>query len=115
MWIAIAVIGLLAAFYLIQANRGTKVNLAEKIENGAFIVDVRSPMEYQSGHFEGAVNIPVDQVQQRLSEFGPVEQPIIVYCASGARSGTAQRMLTAAGYTDVHNGGGLMHMMQYQK
>src|SRR5690554_7755207 len=56
----------------------------------AFIVDVRTPGEFASGHFEGAVNIPVKEVEQNLSKFDGEEQ-IVVYCRSGARSGKERK------------------------
>ncbi len=84
--------------------------LKEKIQQGALVVDVRSPTEYQSGHFPGALNIPVDEVAKRLAEFGPKENSIIVYCASGGRSGSAKSYLESMGYANVVNAGGLSNM-----
>lgn len=89
---------------------GDKNMVAEKIKAGALVVDVRTPAEFADGHFKGALNIPVDTVQARMNEFGDKGRPIVVYCRSGARSGRAQQMLQAAGYTDVTNGGGLTDM-----
>jgi len=85
------------------------------IPKGAFIVDVRTPDEYNAGHFPGATNIPLDTVKDRLSEFGDKNRTIVVYCRSGRRSGLAQQILKDAGYTDVQNGGGLSHMMAMKK
>ncbi len=81
----------------------------EKIKAGARIVDVRSPAEFQSGAYPGAVNIPVQELDRRLGEL-PKDRPIVVYCASGARSAAAERMLRARGFADVVNGGGLYQM-----
>ncbi|MDZ4725011.1 MAG: rhodanese-like domain-containing protein [Leptospira sp.] len=82
----------------------------EKISGGALVVDVRTPAEYQSGHYPGALNIPVDQLEKRLDEFGQKDKPIIVYCASGGRSGSAKSYLESIGFTDVTNAGGLSNM-----
>lgn len=76
------------------------------------IIDVRTPMEYSAGAFPNAVNIPLDELPERLSELGDPNREIILYCASGARSGYAQRLLQQSGFTQVTNGGGLVHMMQ---
>jgi len=84
----------------------------EKVAAGAKVVDVRSPMEYQTSHWPGAINIPVGDVAKRLAEFGPTSQPIVVYCHSGNRSGRAQAILQKAGYTDVTNAGGLSDLRQ---
>jgi phage shock protein E len=81
-----------------------------KIQSGAAIIDVRSPEEFNEEAYPNAVNIPVDQIQSRISEFGEKTKPIIVYCASGARSAYAARILKNAGYTDVVNAGGLFDM-----
>jgi len=74
------------------------------------IVDVRTIMEYQSGHVEGAVNIPLDEVQSRINEFEKMSKPIVVYCRSGARSGMAMSILKQSGINEVYNGGGLADM-----
>lgn len=84
--------------------------IKDKIQQGALVVDVRTPAEYQAGHFPGAVNIPVDQVEKRLGEFGGKDKSIIVYCASGGRSGSAKSYLESIGFSDVINAGGLSNM-----
>ena len=85
-------------------------SVQELIENGAKIFDVRSPEEFAGGAYPNAVNIPVDQVESRISEFGDKSDTIVVYCRSGNRSGMAENILRQAGYTDVTNGGGLGDM-----
>lgn len=82
----------------------------EKIKKGALVVDVRTPAEFSAGHYEGAINIPLDQVQSRMNEFGDKDKPIIVYCRSGNRSGQAKKILESSGFKDVINGGGLTSM-----
>jgi len=77
------------------------------IQNGALLIDVRSPGEYASGHIDGARNIPVDQLQGRLKELGDPAKPIVVYCRSGARSGSARSLLKGQGYAHVHNLGAM--------
>lgn len=85
-------------------------DLRQLIANGALVVDVRTVGEFASGHFPGALHIPVDQIGARLEELGPRDQAIVLYCASGARSGRALRMLESAGYQNVINAGGLRDM-----
>jgi phage shock protein E len=82
----------------------------EKIRAGATIVDVRTPDEFMDEHYPNAKNIPVNQLQARIAEFGPKDKAVVVYCASGARSAMAAKMLKAAGYADVMNAGGLEDM-----
>ena len=77
------------------------------VDQGARLVDVRSAVEFASGHVEGAVNIPLDQLPERMSELGSQDQAIVVYCRSGQRSASAKRTLEAAGYRDVFDLGAM--------
>lgn len=81
-----------------------------KIQAGAAIVDVRSPDEFADGAYPGAKNIPVNTLMNRLSDVGPKDKPVVVYCASGGRSAVAQQILKANGFVDVTNAGGLEDM-----
>ena len=87
--------------------------LENKIKAGAKIVDVRTVEEFEEEHFPNALNIPVDQIQRRLIELGEKNKPLVLYCASGARSAYAAKILRSAGYTDVINAGGLNDMPGY--
>lgn len=69
-----------------------------------FLVDVRTPEEFAAGSVKGAVNIPLDQVESRITEFQGKEQ-IVVFCRSGNRSGQAIAILNEHGITNVTNGG----------
>ena len=71
----------------------------------ALVVDVRSPGEFASGHVEGAVNIPVQELGRRLDECGAKDRPIILYCHSGMRAASAQSTLKRAGFSNVVNAG----------
>ncbi len=88
------------------------VTIKEKIQAGARIIDVRSPGEFRDGSYPGAVNIPLATLPARMMELAPKDKPIVLYCASGARSGQAARILKQAGFTDVVNAGGLDDMPQ---
>lgn len=80
--------------------------------NSPIIVDVRTPNEFQSGAYPEAINIELDELMERYGELGNNKsRDIVVYCASGARSAYAQRMLAQIGYTNVRNGGGIATMM----
>ena len=70
------------------------------------LIDVRTPEEFASGHIDGSVNIPVEEMQGRLDDV-PSDVPIVVYCRSGNRSATAARILTEAGYAHVYDLGGI--------
>lgn len=62
---------------------------------GAQVVDVRSPAEHAAGHIEGSINIPVDDLRERLSEVQM--QDVVVYCAVGQRGHIATQILKAHG------------------
>jgi len=85
-------------------------SIKDKIKAGAAIIDVRTPDEFADGHYEGARNIPVNVLGNRLDEVGPKDRPVVLYCASGARSAMAAKMLKASGFADVTNAGGLDDM-----
>jgi phage shock protein E len=82
----------------------------EKIASGARIVDVRTPVEFGDEAYPGAINIPLSTLPARMHELEPRTTPIVLYCASGARSGQAMRFLKQNGFTDVINAGGLDDM-----
>ncbi len=84
----------------------------DKIAAGARVVDVRTPAEFKDGTYPGAINIPVSLLPVRMNELEPKDKPIVLFCASGARSGQAARLLKQAGFTDVVNAGGLDNMPQ---
>jgi rhodanese-related sulfurtransferase len=77
------------------------------------VIDVRSREEYMGGHVSGSENIPLHEVPHRLEEFKAMQQPFVVCCASGNRSGQAERFLKANGI-DCVNGGSWMDVNYYQ-
>ena len=79
--------------------------------NEPLVVDVRTSQEFRQGAVPGAINIPLDDLQRRVSELGSPNREITLYCASGARSAYGQRLLLQLGFTNVKNGGGVMQMM----
>ncbi|MBI3073614.1 MAG: rhodanese-like domain-containing protein [Deltaproteobacteria bacterium] len=77
------------------------------ISEGALLLDVRTPNEYAERHAPGAVNIPVQEIVQRVGECGPKERAIVVYCRSGQRSASALQFLNQVGYAKVFNLGSI--------
>jgi len=65
-------------------------------------IDVRTPEEYAAGHISGSTLIPVDQIEQRLSEI-PKDRQVYVYCHSGRRSAKASAILARHGFTNIEN------------
>ena len=69
-----------------------------------FLLDVRTPGEFAGGHLEGAVLLPVQQMQARLGELSAHrDDPVFIYCQSGNRSTVAAKLLIDAGFTNVMN------------
>jgi rhodanese-related sulfurtransferase len=76
------------------------------MQRGARVIDVRSPEEYASGHLSKAINIPLDQLESRIGQVVTnKEQPLLLHCASGIRSGHGKRILNQLGYTEALNVG----------
>ncbi|MAD43978.1 MAG: hypothetical protein CMI02_03290 [Oceanospirillaceae bacterium] len=98
------------ALYTIALWMFTTVAMAA----GTVWIDVRTPEEFHSGHKDGAVNIPFDQISQRIGELKlEKDADINVYCRSGRRAGVAESTLESLGYTDVDNIGGLDDALKY--
>lgn len=76
------------------------------------VVDVRTPREFARGAFPGAINIPLDSLDDRIDELGSFTRKITVYCATGARSDYARELLQRKGFKNVDNGGGIVQMMR---
>ncbi len=79
--------------------------LAAPANEKPYLLDVRTPLEFAAGHIPGAVNIPVDELRQRLSEL-PRDRTIAAYCQVGQRGYLATRILLQAGFQAVNIGGG---------
>lgn len=72
------------------------------------ILDVRSVDEFASGHLQGARNIPHDRIAEEIVAVVPDKTtPVILYCRSGRRAGTALNAMRGLGYENVSNFGGL--------
>jgi len=83
------------------------------IDNGALLLDVRSPGEYAAGHLPGAVNVPFNEVERHKEKLGgDTDREIVVYCAVGARASAAQRTLARMGYKRVFNAKSFQRMME---
>lgn len=74
----------------------------EKMDDGAAVIDVREPHEYNAGHVPDATLIPVNSVYARREEL-PKDKDVIFVCAVGQRSALAAEMAAAAGLTRIFN------------
>ena len=77
-------------------------DLQSRNDETSILLDVRSEEEYAWGHLEGAVNIPVDDLRERLEEV-PEDKAVWIYCQMGIRGYIAQRILMQKGFGEVYN------------
>lgn len=78
-------------------------------------IDVRTAEEYRAGHLEGAVHIPFDEIEQKITTISADKtQDIQLYCRSGRRSGIALETLRRMGYNNVTNAGAYEQLKQKQ-
>jgi len=101
-----------AASSSVPDNIGAEEAIA-LIRGGGMLLDVRTPPEYQSGHIEEALNIPLQSLQAGPVQGLPADrsQPIVTICQSGRRSAAALQILRSLGYTRVQNVGGMQQWL----
>lgn len=96
--------------YSLKQNRCyCETNMSEQqlkkmVEQGAVLLDVRSPQEFEEGHLKNAILLPEYEIQEKANSILlDKSQVIIVYCSTGHRSQKAQKMLQKLGYKKVYN------------
>lgn len=94
--LVVAVVLVAAYFMFMKGGDLSSADARQLVQAGARLVDVRTPGEFAAGHIPGAINVPVQQLDTRMSELQPKETAIVVYCRSGRRSGNAARMLKSS-------------------
>lgn len=106
----VAIAGYVAANIISGAMRPIYWRELEALNRDkVLLIDTRTPAEFELGSIEGAKNIPLDELRQRIQEI-PQDKEVIVFCAVGLRGYLAQRILMGRGYTNVRNlSGGYKH------
>jgi rhodanese-related sulfurtransferase len=82
--------------------KGNSTDYAELINNGAVVVDVRTPQEFKSGNYKGSKNIPLATISNSIKQLSGKE--VILVCRSGGRAASAKSTLMRGGIT-AHNAG----------
>lgn len=82
--------------------KGDTTDYQALIAQGAIIVDVRSPLEFNHGHARGSKNIPLDKIKHKVKKLKGKE--VILVCRSGARAGSAKAILERNGITAYNAG-----------
>lgn len=88
------------------------MDLKQLLDDGAVVIDVRSPEEFRGGHVKNSINIPVNVIANKTESLKK-HKHIILCCASGGRSGMATTMLKAKGFSNVYNGGSWLNVNRY--
>ena len=110
-WIILAGIGIIVIYgFYFQFSKSSHQNIAvpeitveeayQKYQEGVLVLDVRTPEEYNQGHIQNAKNIPLDELNARISELS-TDQEMVVICKSGNRSHEAVVILLKAGFQKV--------------
>jgi rhodanese-related sulfurtransferase len=100
--IVAAVIGIV--FMIRKSGQIAAEEATAYLKNGALVIDVRSPGEFNSGHLVRAINIPLDEIETAVPKrVKDKNQVLLLHCASGMRSGMAKGKLEGMGYTKVFN------------
>ena len=95
-------------------NEHNKISSAEAYEmmttrENIIVVDVRNEEEYNEGHIDGAINLPLMKIEEKFKSLVTKNKDdvILVYCKSGVRAGIASETLVKMGYKNVYNFGGI--------
>jgi len=102
-WMILVALAVLGFFMFGRMGKTSAADAHALVKDGAQLVDVRTKAEFAQGHLPGAINIPVEALDRRMSELDDKDKALVIYCRSGARSGRAKRMLEKAGYTKVYD------------
>lgn len=109
------------AVYRYFRSQSRRKEVASLIQAGALVVDVRSQAEFDQGHYPEAFHLSVDEIEKQLTQSGQIklkkssvahDQPLVLYCFSGARSSRAVLHLKKAGYKTVISAGGLSELLK---
>ena len=106
MWMKFFALAVIVILIVWVFSSKESIDYRQKMEEGAIIVDVRTPEEFNRGHIDNSINIPLHLLEESLSLLKNKNQTIITCCASGMRSERAKRILKKEGYQAIHNGGG---------
>jgi len=93
-------------------RKNMESEIKEYLEKGAVILDVRTKVEWDEGHSDGAEHIVLNLIPLKLEEIKAFNKPVIAVCKSGGRSGQATQFLSSNGI-DVINGGPWQNVDQY--
>ena len=102
-WVIIG--GVLVSYFVVKRLTLVRPEVVrDSIKRGAKVIDVRSEEEFQEKHLPGAINIPLNRLSSEIARHVPdKEQPVLLHCLSGGRSGIGKAMLKRMGYQHCFN------------
>jgi len=104
----IIIVAIIIFFVLKRLGQVNPQKARELKAAGAIVIDVRTAEEFAGGHVAGAINVPLDQLGEKIETVVPDrQQPVLIYCLSGTRSALARRILLSKKYSDIHNLGSI--------
>ncbi|MCU0782902.1 MAG: rhodanese-like domain-containing protein [Verrucomicrobia bacterium] len=109
-WTIVWIVGIaiVAMILMKRASAASPEVLRKHLQEGALVIDVRSPDEFRGEHVPGALNIPLSELSEKLPQQVPEKDKVLLlHCLSGMRSRNGQRQLQRLGYTNVFNLGSL--------
>lgn len=92
-----------------------KSKIKNALRNGAIVIDVRTPQEFDRGKVPESINIPVDRITANAERIKGMNRPVIFCCASGNRSSNAVNIMKEKGLKDVYNGGSWVSVIKLLK
>lgn len=110
----IVAVGMAAGWLLKHSAFVADDHARQLLSTGALVLDVRSPEEFCRGHVPGALNLPLGQVRDKISQHvKDKSQVLLVHCLSGGRSAIAAQQLKSLGYMNVFNLGSLSRAQRF--
>lgn len=105
-WILIPIVAAVIATIFLTKAAGlvSPEQAVDFLKNGAIVIDVRTAGEFRAGHLDGAINIPLTEIETSVPKhISDNSQVLLLHCLSGSRSAAAERQLRAMGYANTFN------------
>ena len=106
-WTIPIVLAMAAIFLTLRRLGGALAapeTIAGLLPQNPVVIDVRTAAEYQAGHLPDAINLPLPELARGIGRHVPDKsRPVLLHCASGARSAAGRKLLARQGYASVHN------------
>ena len=92
---------MIASIIKLFTKTSDKINITDHNDD-MVLIDVRTPFEYNMGHLESSINIPLGNISDHIQDFKHAGKKIVLVCRSGARSGQAADLLKSNGINAIN-------------